>query len=305
VGSLDAWILNIVGKEANPNHRFVFTDEYAAMLAADPARGVLSYSGNGQATLNAAALSGDCRIDLSRTSTSTLGGAPLTIAAGTTIAKAIGGAGHDTLIASSQDSVLRGMGGNDTLVGGGGTDTAIFGANRGNYLVSKLGGGYTVAATTGTEGTDTLTNVERLQFADAKLALDTGITQSAGEAALLIGVVLPGQLVFDASKQALIGSVMALFDSGYTPLQLSGAVLRLPIWDVLTGHAAPTNSDIANYLLTNVYGHAPDATTLAGATTALATESTQGQWLNTLVLSAAAQTHIDLVGVAQTGIEYV
>lgn len=305
VGSLDAWQINIVGKEANPNHRFVFTDEYATMLAADPARGVLSDSGNGQATLNAAALSGDCRIDLSRASTSTLGGAPLTIAAGTTIAKAIGGAGHDTLIASSQDSVLRGMGGNDTLVGGSGTDTAIFGANRGNYLVSQLVGSYTVAATTGTEGTDTLTSVERLQFADAKLALDTGITQSAGEAALLIGAVLPGQLVFDASKQALMGSVMSLFDSGYTPLQLSGAVLRLPIWDVLTGHAAPTHSDIANYLLTNVNGHAPEAATLQAATTALATETTQGTWLSSLMLSSAAQTHIDLVGVAQSGIVYV
>ena len=305
VGSLDGWEINILGKAPNLNRVYVYTDEYPAMVAADPARGVLSDGQGGHDTLNAAALSGDCRIDLSRAGASSLGGTPLSLAQGSVINKAIGGAGHATLIASNQGSVLLGMGGNDTLTGGAGTDTALFSGSRGSYRLSHSGGSYTVTSVSGSGGTDTLTTVERLQFSDTKLALDTGLTQSAGEAVLLLGSVLPGQLVFDASKQTLLGSVIALFDAGMTPQQLSGAALRLPIWETLTGHANPTNTDIANYLLTNVYGRAPGGAELDAAAMALTSESTQGEWLGNLALSAASQAHVDLVGVAQTGITYL
>ena len=66
----------------------------------------------------------------------------------------LGGAGADT---------LTGGAGNDTIDGGTGTDTAVFSGNRAAYTISVSGGVTTVA---GPDGTDTVSNVERLQFAD-------------------------------------------------------------------------------------------------------------------------------------------
>ena len=53
--------------------------------------------------------------------------------------------------------------GDDTLTGGEGTDTAVYSGNRAAYTISESGGVITVI---GPDGTDSLTNVERLQFAD-------------------------------------------------------------------------------------------------------------------------------------------
>ncbi len=79
----------------------------------------------------------------------------------------------------------------------------------------------------------------------------------------------------------------------------------MPVWGVLTGQAVPTNTDIAAYLLANVNGSPPDLGALNAAVTALETESFQGAWLANLAASAANQDHIGLVGVMETGLDYV
>jgi serralysin len=205
-----------------------------------------------------------------------------------------------------KDSFTGGPG-NDTIDGGGGTDTITYTIGRSNFSLAVTSTGFTVTDKTGANGADTLLNIERLKFSDGAIALDVGATQSAGETALLLGAVLPGKLVFDASKQGLLGAAIDLFDQGYSLQTLSGAVMRLPIWDVLTGKATPSSTDIATYLLTNVSGVAPDATTLASAVTALNTETdfaTQGNFLWHLAESSANQARIDLVGLAFTGLGY-
>ena len=83
--------------------------------------------------------------------------------------------------------------------------------------------------------------------------------------------------------------------------------MRLPIWDVLTGKAKPSNTDIATYLLTNVNGVAPDPTRLASAVAALNTQtdfSTQGNFLWHLAETSANQSHVGLVGLASTGLAF-
>lgn len=216
-----------------------------------------------------------------------------------------GSSGNDTLLGYAGNDIFNGSAGSDTLDGASGvTDTAIYAGSRLNFPLSKTTtAGFTL--TKGPEGTDTLLNVERLKFSDSAIALDTAATQSGGETALLIGAVLPGLLALDVSKQDLLGAVLALFDAGYSMKDLSGAVLRLPVWDILTGHDHASNTDIADYLLTNVDGQAPDLGTLTLAVNALNTETFQGAWLANLVTSSAAQTHIDLVGLAQTGLVYI
>lgn len=219
----------------------------------------------------------------------------------------LGSAGADVLTGTIGTDSISGLAGNDTIDGGAGTDTALYSTSRVTFTLAKTGNGFTLTDNTGANGTDTLQNIERLKFSDAGIALDVGATQSAGKTALLLGAVLPGKLVFDTSKQALLGEAIDLFDQGYSLQILSGAVMRLPIWDVLTGKATPTNADIATYLLTNVNGVAPDATTLANAVTSLNAETnfaTQGNFLWHLAESTACQTHVGLIGLASTGLAY-
>jgi cyclophilin family peptidyl-prolyl cis-trans isomerase/methionine-rich copper-binding protein CopC len=61
--------------------------------------------------------------------------------------------------------------GNDTIDGGAGTDTATFSNNLSAYTLTRTGSTYTVHANSGTDGTDTLTNIESLHFADKTVNL--------------------------------------------------------------------------------------------------------------------------------------
>ena len=217
-------------------------------------------------------------------------------------------AANQTLAGGTASESFTSGPGNDSIDGGAGTDTVIYGGSRTNFSLTKVGNGFTLADSTGTLGTDTLQDVERLKFSDGSIALDVGATQSAGQTVLLLGAVLPGTLVFDASKQALVGAVIDLFDQGFTLQDISGAVMRLPIWDVLTGKSVPTTRDIANYLLTNVNGVAPDPATLLDAVLALNSQTDyshgQGALLWHLAESTTNQTHVGLVGLATAGLAY-
>ena len=216
-------------------------------------------------------------------------------------------AANQTFTGNSGKDSLTGGSGNDIIDGGTGVDTAVYSISRSNFALSRTSTGFTLTDNTGAAGTDTLQNIERIKFSDGSIALDVGAAQPAGQTAMLLGAVLPNRLVFDASKQALLGAAIDLFDQGYSLQTLSGAVMRLPIWDILTGKATPSNTDIATYLLTNVNGAAPDGTTLASAVASLNTETdftTQGNFLWHLAESTVNQTRIDLVGLASTGLAY-
>ena len=231
----------------------------------------------------------------------------------------IGGAGNDVLQDYGTKNTFQGLGGNDTFIAAaGGSSTAIFRGKMADYSVltsTKIAhdgltglSGYTVNdAVANRDGFTQMINISRLSFSDTKLALDTGATQSAGQTALLLGAVLPNQLALDPTKQALVGAVIGLFDAGYNLQTLAGALMRLPIWDVLTNKANPLNNDIANYLLNNVNGAVPSSTTLINAALQLAGETgaTQGTFLANLAASSAGQTHIGLVGLQTSGLAYV
>ena len=100
------------------------------------------------------------------------------IAFGTTIENAVGGMAGDTLTGNASVNVLMGRDGDDTLAGGGGddvvdggngTDTAVLGAASAGATVTSGGGRFRVTA--GTEGSDTLVSIEKLQFTDKAFTL--------------------------------------------------------------------------------------------------------------------------------------
>ena len=67
------------------------------------------------------------------------------------------------------DDTISGLGGNDTIDGGDGTDRVDFTGNKSNYALKNLGGNLykiTDLRTGSPDGSDLLTNVEQLKFAD-------------------------------------------------------------------------------------------------------------------------------------------
>ena len=86
--------------------------------------------------------------------------------------------GTGTLTGTAGNDTLTSGAGNDSIDGGAGLDTAVFTGTRSSHSVTQTSSGWTVSS--GSDGTDTLTGIERLQFSDQTLALD--IDGVAGQA---------------------------------------------------------------------------------------------------------------------------
>jgi methionine-rich copper-binding protein CopC len=82
------------------------------------------------------------------------------------------------LTGSSAAELFTGGSGNDTVDGGAGIDTVAFTGTRASHAITKTATGWLVSSPA--DGTDTLKNVERLQFSDSSLALDLDAANSAG-----------------------------------------------------------------------------------------------------------------------------
>lgn len=210
----------------------------------------------------------------------------------------LGLAGQDQLFGGEGRDTLVGGSGNDVLDGGPGLDSAVFGGLLAEFTRTRSGDAWLVAQG-GALGTDTLRNVERLAFDDAKVALDLGTGAAAGQAVLLIGAVLGGAPVRE--KRELMEAVIGLFDEGYDLPTLAGAVMRLPIWNDLAGSSAP--DAIAGYLHQRVNGRPATPAELAAAVTAIE-QQPQGAYLAGLAASPANALQVDLVGLAAVGLVY-
>lgn len=206
----------------------------------------------------------------------------------------------DTTVSLALPDTFYGQPGSDFWDGGGGLDRVVYAGALADHSIARDGARWVVRDLRGDGGTDSLMRIERLEFGDAKVALDVSAGDAAGQAVLLIGAVLGRELVRE--KQDLMGSVIELFDAGYDLPTLAGALMRLPIWDVLAG--SDSSADVAAYLHQRVYGQPPGASELAAAVSAL-DHGAQGAYLAALAMSQANQLQVDLVGLAETGFVYL
>src|SRR6185312_239894 len=106
------------------------------------------------------------------------------------IENAIGGSGNDTITGNTANNKITGGAGNDTVDGLGGTDTAVYSGSSTNYQVTQnAGGSWTVVdlRSGSPDGTDTLRNIEYLQFNDQTVAVGpvTTVIESAGSTSLV------------------------------------------------------------------------------------------------------------------------
>lgn len=133
-----------------------------------------------------------------------------------------GGAAGDTLHGGAGRDALIGGSGDDATDGGSGVDLAIFTGKRSDYLVTSTNGITTVRDLRkgATDGTDTLTNVERLKFSDQfvylvanKAPVVAGDTASTHEEATLLGTVLHNDSDLDVDP-LVVTSIRAVSSSG-------------------------------------------------------------------------------------------
>ena len=175
-----------------------------------------------------------------------------------------GSAGNDYLLGTTYadvisslagNDILIGLAGNDNINGGADIDTAVYAASRSLYTITQTLSGLTVNDSSGAEGTDTLTNVERLQFADSSLAFDldgnAGQTYRIYQAALNRTPDLAG-----------LGGWISAMDGGMTLEQVATGFIASAEFQGLYG-ANPTHAQFVNLLYGNVLHRAPDQAGLA------------------------------------------
>ena len=133
-----------------------------------------------------------------------------------------GGAGNDTLSGLGGDDMLDGNGGDDTLDGGTGTDTATYAGSIAGYNVTAVtnGSGQVIGFVSvddtnvgnGDDGTDGLTSVEKLVFADMTLDLGDSV-QLFNSGGGLIGTFDTISAAVDAAG-SVVGAVTILVGDG-------------------------------------------------------------------------------------------
>jgi hypothetical protein len=213
-----------------------------------------------------------------------------------------------TIADRNQSMIMRTWAGNDviydtnantgltTINGGIGVDTSSYSKSYSSYKITLNSDGR--ANVTGNGLADTLTNVERLTFADKKIAIDFGVDASARETALLIGAAFGKEFL---SNKLYVGEGLKLFDTGSS----MSAIAQL----LVSAKLVPSdNVAFVKAVWQNVIGSPIGTGNLSDFAGLLQGSGGNMAQADLLVLAATSQANIDhvgLVGLQSTGIEYV
>ena len=212
-----------------------------------------------------------------------------------TVVEKFVGTGHGDIVTGNDANNVFVLGlGSNVADGGAGIDLVQYAGNRTGYQGSGTGSGGLLV--TGNGVSDTLSNIERLAFADSKLALDVG--GNAGTAAKVLGAVFDAPII--RSEAGSVGLALAKVDAGmsYTDLLTLALDFRLG--------AARTHEQVVDLLYTNIAGVAPTAEQAAPYLAQLYGGSFTHASLGVMAAETAENAaQIDLVGLAQTGLIYV
>ena len=136
----------------------------------------------------------------------------------------VGGPDSESLDGGAGDDTITGGGGDDSIDGGAGQDTAMGTGPASEYLLQFEAGLLVLSDTAGGDGTDTLTNVERLQFADKTVIVETG-APAQSYAGLPDGLYQFFIVAFDAAPGVTYMDQLAEAWNYFEP-QLGGDALR-------------------------------------------------------------------------------
>jgi len=188
---------------------------------------------------------------------------------------------------------LYGTPANDLVNGSQGIDTFHPNGRQSDFLAKlDVTGAISVNDIHGLMGVDQLTSVERIKFDDTSLAFD--VSGNAGTTAKILGAVFGKDAVLNKSY---VGIGLHFLDAGWTYDNLAELALDAA--------GARTNDQVVSLLWTNVIGSKPTAAEKQPFISLLENGMTAGALAHLAADTSFNTTNINLVGLAQTGIEYM
>lgn len=190
------------------------------------------------------------------------------------------------------DNVIVGNGGGDTIDGGSGIDTVVFSGDLANFTLTRAGSACTIRNNTGAGGTDAVTDVESLKFADKTVNLTV---QSIAAAAPQADVQRLEELYVAFFNRVPDADGLAYWirqmSGGQSINQIAEAFYNAGVqYSSLTGFSAGmSNADFVNVVYKNVLGRTAgaDADGLAYWGGELASgRATHGSLVSTILSSA-------------------
>ena len=177
---------------------------------------------------------------------------------------------------------ISGSNGSNIINGNSGVDTLVMSGPLKNYSISQSGQKITVKDNTGFDGTDTLTNIQRLKFSDGVLAVDFQAGQNSFNTAMLIGTSFGSSLV-----PTYFASAVSLFDKGQSNEQIATLIEQLGLIEsqlgISTNNTPSDNKVWLGFIYKNVIGFAPDPISEAVYVNYLNSGMTRAQLLATAI----------------------
>ena len=163
----------------------------------------------------------------------------------------------DYLYGTSEDDNLTGTKANDTLQGAAGTDSVLVSSSISNYSVTKNSTGYTLVDKNGSDGTDTLLNIESIKFSDKTINLTVQAKAASAPPADVTRLVELYTAFFNRIPDADGMSFwIDEMKAGKTTNQVADAFYNAGVnYSSLTGFSSTmTNADFINVIYKNVLG---------------------------------------------------
>ena len=202
-----------------------------------------------------------------------------------------GGFGIDSLFGDDGNDTLHTLHNIDTIDGGLGVDTAVFHRSRAEHTFIKTDSGFTVYDS---DSFAPYTSIERFQFSDKKLAFDLAPGEAAANSVLVIGAAFDASAIHQHPDWVGIG--LQLFDGGQTLSQVCALAAQI---------MGLNDTDFVTTVYTNVVGLQPDAAVVASFVGLLQNGMTQAQLLELAATVDLNATNINLLGLQETGVEFV
>ena len=204
----------------------------------------------------------------------------------------------DKTVSLIVNDTIKGQPGTDFFDGGLGLDTVVYNGPMERYTINKTGNRYVVSEPTGSDDTDYLINIERLQFSNTKVALD--MTGNAGDAARLIGALLGPSYVKD---KALAGVVIGLLDQNYSTETIATLGLGTSTYIGLAGSSS--NEDFVKHVFKNVIGIPPTEADLQTYVGMLSAGTSQAALAMMAADTEFTAEKIGLTGLIMNGWEFI
>ena len=228
----------------------------------------------------------------------------ITVNFGTDIENIIGSSFSDVLTGNNLKNTLVGGDGSDVIDGGDEIDTAIYTEDRKDSSLTSFidygtaGDSIKISSAWIIESggnTDTLRNIERLKFKETNVALD--LDGNAGKAVKLLSVLLGAE---NSQNKGYIGAGLSALDNGMSYESLMQAGL-----DFVLGEN-PSSSAVVDLFYKNLTGEPTPDSILKEYSELLDSGLMTSSSLGIAVADHSLNiSNIDLVGLAQTGVEYI